>query len=69
MSNITVKKVSTDVSALQTNLKTLNETIMRTSSRINSLVEEVYGLRTEMQKFKSDVAKDITTLEAMHTEK
>jgi len=65
----TVKKVSADVSTLRYNLKELTTAIHKTTQQINRLADDVHGLKGEMKKFKSDVAKDITTLEKLHTEK
>tara|TARA_Y100000034_G_C6775835_1_gene346419 strand:+ start:571 stop:870 length:300 start_codon:yes stop_codon:yes gene_type:complete len=57
----TVKEVNKEV-------KNLKQTISGLNSRISSLVDEMHILKGEVKRFKSDVAKDITTLEKMHKE-
>tara|TARA_R110000824_G_scaffold381594_1_gene574420 strand:- start:891 stop:1193 length:303 start_codon:yes stop_codon:yes gene_type:complete len=54
----TIKEINSEV-------KQLRETVGAMTNRINKLVDEIYVLRSEVGKFKSDVATDITTLENM----
>ena len=54
----TIKQVNNEV-------KELRKTVSTMSNRINKLVDEIHVLRSEVSKFKSDVAGDITTLENM----
>tara|TARA_B100001123_G_scaffold74689_1_gene84135 strand:+ start:23513 stop:23809 length:297 start_codon:yes stop_codon:yes gene_type:complete len=55
----TIKQVNNEV-------KELRKTVSTMSSRINQLVDEIHILRSEVNRFKSDVAGDITSLENMH---
>ena len=50
----------------QTELTNLRSEINTMGTRISTLVDELRTLQRDVQRFKSKVAKDITTLESMN---
>ena len=53
---------STPVKTLQTTVEKQNDQITRLLNRVSQLSDQVHNLTTDLNRFKGDVAKDVTYL-------
>ena len=53
---------STTVKTLQTTVEKQNDQITRLLNRVSQLSDQVHSLTTDLNRFKGDVAKDVTYL-------
>ena len=59
----TTRKTTQAAKLLNTDVETLKKAVSAMGGRISALVDDIHLLKREVAKFKSDVAKDIDTLE------